>query len=116
MHEFSIVVNIIDIAESTALEHNANGVSEVEVEVGDASGVSIEALEFAWESAIASSRPLKNTKLKIQNIPLLARCSQCQHQYTATELYEACPFCGAINPVIIQGRELRVKSIVLADQ
>jgi len=114
MHEFSIAVNIVEIAESTALQHNATGVSEVELDVGDASGINIEALEFAWESAAASSTLLKKSSLKINPVPLLLKCNHCQHQFSPADLIESCPSCGDNSTTILQGRELKVKSIILA--
>lgn len=115
MHEFSIALNILEIAESTAMQHEASGISEVEVEVGDAAGVNIEALEFAWESAAGSSPLLKQSKLTIHPVPLIFECARCHHRYNAAEIAESCPACGENDSVLIQGRELRVKSVTLAD-
>jgi hydrogenase nickel incorporation protein HypA/HybF len=115
MHEFSIALNILEIAESTALQHEAPGILEVEVEVGDAAGVNIEALEFAWESAAGSSPLLKQSKLTIHPVPLIFECARCRHRYNAAEIAESCPACGENDSVLIQGRELRVKSVTLAD-
>jgi len=115
MHEFSIALNIIEIAESSAMQYDATGVSEVEIEVGEVSGVNIEALEFAWESAAGSSVMLKNSRLIIHPVSLLLRCNKCQHRFTQAFLYENCPACGEFNTTIIQGRELKVKSVTLAD-
>ena len=50
MHEFSIALNIVDIASKTATDASATKINEVEIEVGILSGVIIEALEFALES------------------------------------------------------------------
>jgi hydrogenase nickel incorporation protein HypA/HybF len=115
MHEFSIALNILEIAESTALQHEASGISEVEVEVGDAAGVNMEALEFAWESAAGSSVLLKNSRLILRPVPLLLECIQCRHRYSPEDLFESCPACGENDSALIQGRELKVKSVTLAD-
>jgi hydrogenase nickel incorporation protein HypA/HybF len=115
MHEFSIALNILEIAESTALQHEAPGISEVEVEVGDAAGVNIEALEFAWESAAGASPLLKQSKLAIHRIPLLFECPRCRHQYSPAELDVICPACGETDSLLVQGRELKVKSVTLMD-
>ena len=114
MHEFSIAVNIVEIAEATALQHKATRVSEVELDIGDASGIQIEALEFAWESAAASSVLLKKSSLKINPVPLMLRCNHCQHHFSPVDLFESCPSCGDNRTTILQGRELSVKSIMLA--
>jgi hydrogenase nickel incorporation protein HypA/HybF len=110
MHEFSIIQNIIDIVKDSASAHGITKVSAVEVEVGQASGVIREAMEFAWEAA-TNGTLLGHAELKIKEIPLLVRCGICSRKYSPCEIYEACPGCGEINPEIITGRELRVVCI-----
>ena len=51
MHEFTIALNIIDIAKEYAIKAGTEKVIEIEIEVGDVSGVVFEALEFALENA-----------------------------------------------------------------
>jgi hydrogenase nickel incorporation protein HypA/HybF len=111
MHEFSIAQNIAEIAETTALENNANQVETIEIELGLASGVIKEALEFAWDSISTGSVVLKNAQLKIHEIPVLVKCNICQMEYSPEELFDPCPGCSEVNVTIIQGKELRVKSI-----
>lgn len=115
MHEFSIALNILEIAESVAVQHEASGISEVEVEVGDAAGVNMEALEFAWESAAGSSVLLKDSKLTLRPVPLILECIQCHHRYSPADLFESCPACGEKDSALVQGRELKVKSVTLTD-
>ncbi len=115
MHEFSIAVSIVEIAESAAVQHKAAGISEVEVEIGAASGIVIEALEFAWDSAAASSDLLKKSKLKICPVPLLAQCIRCHHRFAPDDLFEPCPVCRESGITILQGKELKVKSVTLDD-
>jgi len=110
MHEFSIVQNITEIVLDSARRHGVEHVSAVEVEVGQASGVVKEAMEFAWE-AVQKGTLLNNTVLRLIHIPLKVKCGICQHQYMPDEMYESCPACGETNPEIIAGRELRVVAI-----
>jgi hydrogenase nickel incorporation protein HypA/HybF len=110
MHEFSIVQSIVDIALESANLHHIEHVSAVEVEVGQASGVVPEAMEFAWEAAIKGT-PLSEASLKIKQIPLTVKCSICQFHYDPEEIFEACPHCGGINPEILTGKELKVVAI-----
>jgi hydrogenase nickel incorporation protein HypA/HybF len=87
----------------------------VEVEVGDASGVNTEALEFAWESATGSSALMKHSKLVIHTVPLIFECARCHYHFSPADIPESCPVCGAYDSTLIQGRELKVKSVTLAD-
>jgi hydrogenase nickel incorporation protein HypA/HybF len=110
MHEFSIVQSIVDIALESAALNNIEYISAVEVEVGQASGVMPEAMEFAWEAAIAGTL-LSKALLKIKQIPLKVKCGICRHQYQPEDIYDACPHCGEINPEILSGKELKVVAI-----
>jgi hydrogenase nickel incorporation protein HypA/HybF len=111
MHEFSVIQSIIDIAINSARVNHADTISAVELEVGQASGVVVEALEFAWESARKGTL-LENADLVIHYVPLQILCRSCNRTYQPGDLFEVCPSCGEVNPEIISGKELRVTAIV----
>jgi len=111
MHEFSIIQSIIDIAIDSARVNKAVTISAVEVDVGQASGGIPEALEFAWESARKGTL-LENADLVINPVPIKVTCRSCNHKYQPDDIFEACPYCGDINPELISGRELRVAAII----
>lgn len=110
MHELSIAMNIVEIAEENARNAKSSVINEIELDIGSQSGVVLEALEFAMQSAVLGTM-LENTKVKINPIPAKAACSQCQSEFYVEELYAACPECGNLFCEIIQGKELKVKSL-----
>lgn len=110
MHEFSIALNIVDIASRTAKKANAKKINEVEIEVGILSGVIVEALEFALESAVKDT-PLKDAKITIIKIKASAKCDECNTEFNPENYIENCPACSSFKYSILHGRELRVKSI-----
>jgi hydrogenase nickel incorporation protein HypA/HybF len=112
MHEFSLVLNIIDIVTEYAVKENAMEVKEVEIEVGDLSGVVIEALEFALQTAVKGTL-MEKSAVHIHRISGLARCHSCLHEFNTNSLFKPCPKCKTCAPDIIRGKELRVKSIVI---
>ena len=112
MHEFSIAMNIVDIATDYATREQAKEVCEIEIEVGIFSGVVIDALEFAMESAVKGTI-LENATCKIIVVEGKARCNKCMNEYETDELLSPCPKCKTTAPNIIQGRELRVKSLLV---
>ncbi len=111
MHEFSIAQNIAEIAETAALENSTGSVDAVEIELGAASGVIKEALEFAWDAVSSGSSVLKGAQLIIHEIPVFVKCNICQKEYSPADLFDPCPGCGEVSVTIIKGKELRVKSI-----
>jgi len=115
MHELVIATNIVRIASRTAGERGAGRVTEVVVDIGRLSGVVKEALEFAWESARKGTM-LEPARLVINHLPGKAQCSSCGYVYPVDHLFIECPVCRSFNPVIIQGRELSVKSILIEEE
>jgi hydrogenase nickel incorporation protein HypA/HybF len=112
MHEFSIAMDIVDLATASAREAEANVVREVEIEIGQLSGVVKEALEFSLEAAVKGTM-LESARMNLVFIAGRARCPRCNHEYDTDTLFGPCPECGAFAPDIIRGRELRVKSLIV---
>ena len=110
MHELSIVMNIIEIAEENAKKEDVSMITEIELEIGTQSGIVLDALEFAMESATKGTM-LENAKVVVHEIPAKARCSSCAHEFNLPELYTPCPKCSNPFSDIFQGKELRVKSL-----
>jgi hydrogenase nickel incorporation protein HypA/HybF len=112
MHEFSIAVDIVDIATSYASKEEAIRVKEIEIEVGQLSGVVMEALEFSLEAAVKGTI-LEKAVRNLVIVPGKARCTQCSNEYDTDTLLKPCPACRACAPDIIRGRDLRVKSLII---
>lgn len=110
MHELSIAMNIVDIADEETKKANANKVYEIELEIGTMSGIVLEALEFALQEAVKDS-VLGNAKIKITEIQAKAKCLNCLHIFKIEDLYSPCPNCNEFKTEIISGKELRVKSL-----
>lgn len=110
MHELSIVENILEIAEENAKKIQAKIVQEIEMDIGELSGVDYDAMEFALQHAYKNEM-FKNVNFIINRIPAKARCNICFHEFELSNYYEACPQCGKFEHDIFQGKELKVKAI-----
>jgi len=110
MHEFSIAVNVIDIVEENTKKADAKMVSRVDIEVGQFSGILIDALELALQQAKQNSMA-KDANFVIIEIQGRLKCQDCNHEFLAENIFTPCPKCGSYLLDIIQGKELRVKSI-----
>ncbi|MBN2613736.1 MAG: hydrogenase maturation nickel metallochaperone HypA [Bacteroidales bacterium] len=110
MHEFSIAVNIVEIAEETAKLHHAEKISGIVLEIGEASGIVPEALEMAMQSAVKNTM-LENAKITFIYIPAKAICNDCNKEFNPDNLIAVCPHCSSFNVTITSGKEMRVKSI-----
>lgn len=111
MHELSIAMSIVEIAEENAQQSNVKSISEIQLEIGELSGVVHEALEFAMEEAVKNTI-LKNSKRIIISIPGKVKCLQCMHEFEVDDIFTPCPVCSSFENDVIAGKELRVKSMV----
>jgi len=93
MHELSIAMSIVEIAEENAKNANTTVINEIELDIGTQSGVVLEALEFAMQSAVQGTM-LEKARVKINSIPARAICAQCQHEFFIDDLFTPCPECG----------------------
>lgn len=112
MHEMTIALNIIEIAEEQAKLNEVQSFSEIELEVGEVSGVVPEALQFALDSAIKDS-VLEQAHIKILVVPAQTKCRACAAMYRPDDLFSICPSCSAFNNDVIAGKELKVSKLAL---
>ena len=113
MHELSIVMGIVDIAQQHAEQANATVIDEIEMDIGCLSTVEMNAFEFAWSQGVKQTI-LEGTVKKINRIKGKARCIDCDGIFPVENLYDACPLCGQHLLIILEGKELRVKTLVVS--
>jgi hydrogenase nickel incorporation protein HypA/HybF len=113
MHELSVVMGIIQIAEQQVYAANATVIDEIELDIGTLSGIEMDALDFAWKQAVKQTI-LQNTVKKINRITALAKCLDCDTEFVIEKYYDACPVCGEHLIEIIRGKELRVKTLLVS--
>jgi hydrogenase nickel incorporation protein HypA/HybF len=110
MHELSIVMGILKIAETETNKAGAKNVSLIELEIGTLAGVELQALDFAWGQAVKNT-VLENAVKKIDLIKAKGKCMKCDSVFPLEHIYDPCPNCNAYLKGILQGKELRVKAL-----
>jgi len=113
MHELSIVMGIVDIAVKETAAADATTVDEIEIDIGCLSTVEMNAFEFAWQQGVKQTI-LENAEKKINRIEGKATCLDCNTQFRIENMYDACPACGKHLIEVTEGKELRVKSLVVS--
>lgn len=114
MHELSIVMGIVDIAEDRARREGAAAIEEIELEIGCLTTIEMAAFEAAWKQAVKATLLERSIK-KIHRTPGYATCLECGEQFPLKNLYDACPECSSHFLNISQGKELRVRSLVISE-
>lgn len=105
MHELSVALNILDLAEEEAKRH-AGRVVAVHVRLGPLSGVIKPALVSAYDLA-RETTTLACAELVVEEVPLVAHCPACAVDRTLEAINAfCCPVCGTPTAEIVGGREL----------
>lgn len=112
MHELSIAIQIVDTVEEKAKISNATKVKEITLEIGQLSGIEIDALKFALDSAI-NQTILEHAIISIIEIEGKAQCNHCHTVFNTDDLYCLCPHCQQFNSQILRGQEMLFKSMVI---
>lgn len=113
MHELSIALSIVEMAQEEA-ESRGVQVSAVHLKLGALSGVVKEALLSCYELACEGT-PLAGSRLVVSEVPVIVFCPSC-HQprpLNAMQLF-ACSQCGTPTPDVLQGKELEVVALEIA--
>ena len=110
MHELSIALGIVKIAENETAKANAKKVTKIEIEIGVLSGVELDSLNFVWELAIKDS-VLERAEKEIAVVAGKGKCLDCDTEFNMEFIYDACPNCKSNFKDILQGKELNVKSL-----
>ena len=110
MHEMSVALGIVKIAENETAKAKANRVDLIELEIGTLAGIEIESLDFVWPVAVKDT-VLEKAKKMITIIPAKGKCLDCDSIFEIKHLYDSCPFCNSFIKGIIQGKELKVKAL-----
>ncbi len=115
MHEMGIALQVIKVATaSIPSEMKDVRVERIRLRIGKLSGVVPDSLTFCF-SVAAQKTPLEGAEVLIEEVPSVARCRTCGHQWEFEEGAFMCPECRNNELDIISGRELEVSSIEIAE-
>ncbi|MBB5341356.1 hydrogenase maturation nickel metallochaperone HypA [Tunturiibacter gelidoferens] len=112
MHELSIAMSIVDLAQEEAERRNVH-IEAVHLELGALSGVVKEALLFSFEIA-CDGTPLQGSRLVVKDVPIEVYCPACNMPKTLASMqWFCCPDCGTPASEVIHGKELVITALEL---
>jgi Zn finger protein HypA/HybF (possibly regulating hydrogenase expression) len=112
MREILIAKSIMQIITKEAIKNENYHVSKVTLEIGQVSGINVDALKRALQSAIRGSG-FENTKFYFQFVSATARCKKCQRDFDTGLFFTHCPYCKSEEYFLKAGKELTIKSIYM---
>jgi hydrogenase nickel incorporation protein HypA/HybF len=111
MHELSIALSIIDVAEEEITRLGASQVISIHLRIGTLSGVGKQSLASAFGLASENTSCAKS-RLVFEDSPVLAYCPVCQEPKPISSIQQFhCSICNTPVADVVQGRELQVTAM-----
>jgi hydrogenase nickel incorporation protein HypA/HybF len=115
MHELSIAMSIVELAEEEADQRGGARVNAVHLKLGALAGVVKDALLSSYELACEGTG-LQGSRLVIEEIPIVVYCPKClaPRALESVQCF-ACPECKSPVSQVIHGRELQVVALEIQE-
>jgi len=111
MHELSIAISIVELAEEERNQRGCGQVTAVHLQLGGLAGVVKEALLSSYEIACEGTG-LQGSRLVIEEIPVEVYCSKCDASRAIDSVqWFVCPECKSPVFKVVRGRELQVVAL-----
>jgi hydrogenase nickel incorporation protein HypA/HybF len=115
MHELSIAMSIVEMAEEEMDRRGNAQVLAVHLRLGQLSGVVKEALLSSYEMACEDT-PLQGSLLLIEEVPVEVFCPKCDGPRAVSSIqWFCCPECGTPTPTVLHGKELEVVALEIQE-
>jgi hydrogenase nickel incorporation protein HypA/HybF len=101
MHEGTLTEDLFEHVLIHAKEANARRVTRVKVTIGALSDATAESIQFYF-SQLAPGTIVAEAALEFESAPGAAKCNTCSEEFEISEIYAACPKCGAF-PITVTG-------------
>jgi hydrogenase nickel incorporation protein HypA/HybF len=111
MHELSLAMEVIELAQREAVKNGVSTIREILIEVGNLSGVEADTFQSALEMVVKDTL-LENSIVKIIRTPGKGKCSMCEIEFELITRVDYCPKCGCFPSEILEGQEFRVVSLI----
>lgn len=111
MHELGIISEVVKVARRTAETNNLTKIHKIVLQVGELSGAIPEYVQKAFP-AVVYNTAMEDCELEVEEVPAIANCKECNHEYRLKGSDGKCPFCNSNRYDIISGNQLLIKNIV----
>lgn len=113
MHELAIATDIVEIVITSAENAGAERVETIELEIGELSGIELDALDMALKVSVKDTL-MDGAEIKVDRVKGEAHCLDCGKDSPVDDLFSVCPHCRSFRMDIVRGKEMKIKSIVVA--
>ncbi|HOE10337.1 MAG TPA: hydrogenase maturation nickel metallochaperone HypA [bacterium] len=114
MHEFSIAQEFAGAIAQEGRKAGAKRILRLEIHVGRYRAIVPETLAECLKWILADT-VAEGAEIEIVEIPVRARCPQCDEIREMEDLYLVCSECGSLCPEVLSGKELLLYSMEIED-
>ena len=106
----SLAEGVLQLIEDSARQQRFSRVSTVWLEIGELSGVEVEAMKFCFD-AVTRDSVAQGARLEIIALPGSGWCMACAATVPMSEVFGECPLCGGHQMQVTGGTEMRLKEL-----
>jgi hydrogenase nickel incorporation protein HypA/HybF len=110
MHELSLMDNVLEMAVRHAREQDAEHIHRITLRIGEMSGVSVDALTFAFD-VLTRDTMAQGSEFEVIRVEAQCRCEACGTDFRPDGPLAACPDCGEHRAALTHGREIELASM-----
>ncbi len=114
MHEVTVLVELIKMVETAAIQNNIDEIDTIVVQIGEMSSIVPRYMMEYFPNA-AEGTILENSKLKIEMLPANGLCHHCNKVFKIVKNKGKCPYCNAEDWEILSGMEFILKEIIIRE-
>ncbi|MBR6135148.1 MAG: hydrogenase maturation nickel metallochaperone HypA [Clostridia bacterium] len=111
MHEMGIVLHIAKTLNETAEDEKITKIGSVTLQVGEVSGIITDLFVDCWNYFKVRNEILKDSELKLETLPAVTFCGDCEKTYPTVKYGRECPYCGSYETWLLTGNECIIKEI-----
>jgi len=115
MHELSIALSIVELAQEESQRRGGVRIDAIHLRLGLLAGVVKEALLGSYDMASAGTA-LAGSRLIIEDVPIVVYCPQCQAERPLSSMQRfCCPECNTPTGEVVRGKELEVVALEIEE-
>ena len=111
MHEMGIVTHLAKTLDEMAEEQSITKYGSVTLQVGEVSGILTDLFTDCWNYFRVKHPLLTECELKLESIPAVTMCGDCEKTYATIKYGKECPYCHGNNTWLITGNECIIKEV-----
>lgn len=106
-----IVTHLGKTLEEMAVDNHITKYGSVTLEIGEVSGIITDLFVDFWNYYKTKHPLIKDCEMKLETIPAVTFCGDCERNYETVKYGRTCPYCQSENTWLLTGNETIIKEV-----